>query len=109
MRAIDMSPPMLATIDESAPLIDAAKMMREKGVGDILITRRSGRETRPIGLVTDRDITVHAIACDLNPAELSVADLCTRDPVTVDAEALDDQPVDIGADLIFFFYLTIIK
>lgn len=87
MRAIDMSPPMLATIDESAPLIDAARMMREKGVGNILITRKSGREARPVGLITDRDITVHAIACNLNPAELTVADLCTRDPVTIDAEA----------------------
>jgi CBS domain-containing protein len=87
MRAIDMSPPMLATIDESAPLIDAARMMREKGVGDIIIVRMVDREARPVGVVTDRDIVVHAIACDLKPDELTVADLCTREPVTVDAEA----------------------
>ena len=53
MRAIDMSPPMLATIDESAPLTDAARMMREKGVGDILITKNVGRQATPIGLITD--------------------------------------------------------
>jgi len=87
MRAIDMSPPILATIDESAPLIEAARMMREKGVGDILIVRMSGRAARPVGLITDRDIVVHAIACNLQPDELTVADLCTRDPVTVDADA----------------------
>ena len=52
MRAIDMSPPMLATIDESAPLIDAARMMRGKGVGDILIVRMSDRGARPVGVVT---------------------------------------------------------
>ena len=74
MRAIEMSPQILATIDESAPLIDAARMMREKGVGDILIVRMSDNETRPIGLITDRDIVVHAIACDLKPDELTVAD-----------------------------------
>ena len=78
MRAIDMSPPILATIDESAPLIDAARVMREKGVGDILIARMSSRGARPVGLITDRDIVVHAIACDLQPDELTVADLCTR-------------------------------
>ncbi len=87
MRAIDMSPPMLATIDESAPLIDAARMMREKGVGDILIVRMSDRGAQPVGVVTDRDIVVHAIACDLKPDDLTVADLCTREPVTVDADA----------------------
>jgi CBS domain-containing protein len=87
MRAIDMSPPILATIDESAPLIDAARMMREKGVGDILIVRVGDSGTRPVGVITDRDIVVHAIACDLNPEELTVADLCTREPVMVDADA----------------------
>ena len=87
MRAVDMSPAILATIDESAPLIDAAKMMREKGVGDILIVRMSGREARPVGLITDRDIVVHAIACDLKPDEVTVADLLTRRPVMVDADA----------------------
>jgi CBS domain-containing protein len=87
MRAIDMSPPILATIDESAPLIDAARMMREKGVGDILIVRMSDSGTRPVGLITDRDIVVHALACDLNPEELTVADLCTREPIMVDADA----------------------
>jgi len=87
MRAIDMSPPILATIDESTPLIEAAKMMREKGVGDLLIARMSDRTARPVGLITDRDIVVHAIACDLKPDEVTVGDLCTRDPVTVDADA----------------------
>jgi len=82
-----MSPPILATIDESTPLIEAAKMMREKGVGDLLIARMSDRAARPVGLITDRDIVVHAIACDLQPDQLTVGDLCTRDPVTVDADA----------------------
>lgn len=87
MRAIDISPPILATIEESAPLIDAARMMRDKGVGDILIIRKNGREERPVGIITDRDIVVHGIACDLNLDDVTVADLCTRKPITVDAEA----------------------
>lgn len=87
MRAIDISPPILATIEESAPLIDAARMMRDKGVSDILIVRKNGREERPVGIITDRDIVVHGIACDLNLDDVTVADLCTRKPITVDAEA----------------------
>jgi len=87
MRAIDMSPPMLATIDESAPLLDAAKLMREKGVGDILISSKGVAEAGSVGVITDRDIVVHALACDLNPEDLTVADLCTREPVRIDADA----------------------
>jgi CBS domain-containing protein len=87
MRAIDISPPILVTIEQSAPLIEAARMMREKGVGDILIVQKSGREERPVGVITDRDIVVHAIACDLDLDEVTVADLCTREPISVDADA----------------------
>ena len=92
-----MSPPILATIDESTPLIEAAKMMREKGVGDLLIARMSDRAARPVGLITDRDIVVHAIACDLKLDQLTVGDLCTRDPVTVDADA---EPAQIPPAMI---------
>lgn len=95
MRAIDISPPILATIDESASLIDAARMMREKGVGDIVIVGKYGREERPVGVITDRDIVVHGIACGLNLDDVTVADLCTRKPVSVDADADLVQITDV--------------
>ncbi|MDX1403871.1 MAG: CBS domain-containing protein [Woeseiaceae bacterium] len=87
MRAIDISPPMLVTIDASATLLAAAKEMRKKGVGDLLIIRADGHRERPVGVITDRDIVVHALACDLNLDEVTVADLSTRAPVSVDADA----------------------
>ncbi len=86
MRAIDISPPILVTLEESAPITEAARMMREKGVGDVVIVRRSGGIERPVGVITDRDIVVHGIACDLDLDAVTVADLCTRKPVTVDAD-----------------------
>ena len=87
MRAIDLAPPMVATAEESTNLAEAARMMRRLGVGDLVITRYDSSRIQPIGVVTDRDIVVHAIACGLDPAEISVADLCTREPATVDASA----------------------
>jgi len=87
MRAIDLAPPMVATAEESTNLAEAARMMRRLGVGDLVITRYDSCRIQPIGVVTDRDIVVHAIACGLDPAEISVADLCTREPATVDASA----------------------
>lgn len=87
MRAIDLAPPMVATAEESTNLAEAARRMRRLGVGDLVITRYDGCRIQPIGVVTDRDIVVHAIACGLDPADISVADLCTREPATVDASA----------------------
>jgi CBS domain-containing protein len=87
MRAIDLAPPMVITAEASTSLAEAAKMMRLHAVGDLVITRFDGYSTKAIGVVTDRDIVVHAIACGLDPGEISVTDLCTREPAAVDADA----------------------
>jgi CBS domain-containing protein len=87
MRAIDLTPPAVVSVDESTTLADAAKLMREEGVGDLVITRGDGGVKEPTGIVTDRDIVVHALACDLDVQSITVADLCTRKPVTVSVDA----------------------
>ena len=87
MRAIDLTQPFVVTADESTSLIDAAKMMRDEGVGDIVITQGIGRRQKPIGLITDRDIVVHAIACDLDLDSITVGDLRLRDLATVGPDA----------------------
>ena len=87
MRAIDLTPPEVVTTDESTSLMETAKLMREHGVGDIVITRGSGRAMRPIGVITDRDIVVHALACDLDLETISAGDLRVRDLITVKPDA----------------------
>lgn len=87
MRAIELTPSKIATIDEAANLTEAARLMRTEAVGDLVITRGSGPDAEPVGVVTDRDIVVHAIACKLNPTDITVADLCTRKPATVRADS----------------------
>ena len=87
MRAIDLTPPQVVTTDESTSLTKAAKLMREHGVGDIVITRGSGRAMRPIGVITDRDIAVHAIACDLDLETIAAGDLRIRGLITVKPDA----------------------
>lgn len=39
MRAIDLTPPAIVAVDEAASLADAARLMREECVGDLVITR----------------------------------------------------------------------
>jgi CBS domain-containing protein len=87
MRAIDFAPPMVVTAEETSNLREAAERMRHFGVGDLVITRFDGHITKPVGIVTDRDIVVHAISCGLDPEGISVSDLCTREPASVDADA----------------------
>lgn len=87
MRAIDLTPAEVVTTDESTSLMEAAKLMRRHGVGDIVITRGSGRAMQPIGMITDRDIVVHAIACDLDLETITAGDLRLRGLITVKPDA----------------------
>lgn len=59
-------------------IVNAAKLMSENKVGCIIIER----DNEPIGIVTDRDLTVEVIAKGLDPETTSVSDVMTRDPVT---------------------------
>lgn len=54
---------------------EAARLMRENHVGDLLVVDRANGRRTPLGIVTDRDIVVAVVALDLDPAALSVGDI----------------------------------
>lgn len=63
----------------SQPVTEAAKVMREHGIGTVLIVDDGQLK----GLVTDRDIVVRAIAEVRDPAVTLVGEICSPDPITV--------------------------
>jgi CBS domain-containing protein len=87
MRAKDLIPPEVITADASTSLTQAAKLMREHGIGDIVISRGSGHAMKPIGVITDRDIVVHGIACDLDLDTITAGDLRVRELITIKPDA----------------------
>lgn len=65
--------------DETVP--EAARRMRDQHVGNVVVADDQGR---PVGMLTDRDIVVSAVA--QSPDRLSgllVGDVMTRDLVTI--------------------------
>lgn len=60
-------------------LQDAALGMREKDIGDVVVVDND----RLVGLVTDRDIVVRAVAEGIVPAETTLGSIVSRDLVTV--------------------------
>jgi len=65
-------------------VVEAAKHMRRDHVGDIVVVEVDGGRHVPIGIVTDRDIVIAALATDAaNIQELEVGDIMTVDPITV--------------------------
>lgn len=64
-----------------ASLADVAKLMRQHHVGTVIVIDPPGSRM-PAGIVTDRDIVVEAIAADLNPRNLTAAEIMSSELVT---------------------------
>jgi CBS domain-containing protein len=85
MNAYDLCQRHVVTVRKHEELANAARMMRERNVGCLVVVESAGAigGERPIGMLTDRDIVTNVIARESDPRETLVDDVMTRLPVTV--------------------------
>ena len=69
-----------ANYDES--VLDAARRMRDRQVGTVLVVD----DMRPVGILTDRDLTVRVLATGLDPQLTRVSEVMTPSPTTIRQE-----------------------
>ena len=70
----------VATISKAALLLDAARLMRDRHVGDLVVVE--GLDPKPVAVLTDRDIVVGIVAKDPEHiSTLSVGDVLFRSVV----------------------------
>lgn len=69
--------------ERSASVAELARLMREYHVGDVVVVESQAGRRRPVGIVTDRDIVVEAIAPGLSPDTLTAGDLASAEMVLV--------------------------
>ncbi|MFI9770642.1 CBS domain-containing protein [Streptomyces sp. NPDC052415] len=69
----------VVAVRPDASLVEAAQLMRAQDIGDVLVA--DGQ--RVVGMLTDRDITVRAVAEGVDPLTASVRSVCTPDPLVV--------------------------
>ena len=71
---------------DTTTLVDVAKMMAECDCGSIPVV--DGPDTKkPIGTITDRDITIRTVAHNKNPLTMIAGEVMTTGPVTVREDA----------------------
>lgn len=70
------------TIPATATLADAARTMRDANIGDVVVADGE----RPLGVLTDRDIVVRAVAEGRAPEQTPASELCSGEVVTVGPE-----------------------
>ena len=76
-------------LPEATMLDEAAQVMRDRGIGDVVVTRGPTM----IGLVTDRDIVVRAIAENLAPTSTTLGRITSHELIMVEQSATVDEAV----------------
>jgi CBS domain-containing protein len=71
------APLATATVEDTVE--KAARTMRDRHVGCLLVTRRGA----PAGIVTDRDLVVRVMAEGRDPSTAQVGEFVTYDPITL--------------------------
>lgn len=64
-------------------LQEAAQLMREYHVGDLVVVDQVGDKRVPVGIVTDRDIVIEIVAKSLDINEFSAGDIMGSQLVSV--------------------------
>ena len=73
----------VVTAQDNVTVKDAAELMRRHHVGCIVVTR--GTLTKPVGILTDRDIAIGAVARDFDPLTLPIGEVMSTQLHTVAA------------------------
>jgi len=85
---------IVSTVEAGTALEVAARVMREAHVGCVVVVDRVEGESRVVGVLTDRDITVSAVALGLDARVLRAGDLMARNVAT----AREDDPLGVVLD-----------
>jgi CBS domain-containing protein len=79
-RIAEVMTPDPVAMTDAATLHAAAVAMRDRDIGDVVVTKPDGDVC---GIITDRDIVVRAIAEGVDPFSATLEDVCSEDLVTV--------------------------
>jgi CBS domain-containing protein len=75
----DVMTRQVTTMEATATLEKAAEVMRAQAIGDVVVAEND----QVLGLVTDRDIVVRAVAEGLDPTATTLGAVVSRDVITV--------------------------
>jgi CBS domain-containing protein len=89
MNVGDICQRNVVTVRDFDELTSAARLMREKHVGYVVVIEPAFEEGtfKPMGVLTDRDIVVSVVAREGDVRALRVSDVMTREPLVAQESA----------------------
>ncbi len=79
----------VVTVQSDTTLTEAARLMRDADIGDVIVVNRS----KPVGVLTDRDIVVRGIADNRTPGMVTAGEICSTDLVSIAPDAELSQAI----------------
>ncbi len=73
----------VVVVTRETSVAEAAQLMRQHHVGDVIVVMEEGGRRTPVGILTDRDVVVEVVAAGLDPATLTVGEIMAPDLATV--------------------------
>ena len=92
MNVGDICNPQVVVAYKEMSVAEAARLMREQHVGCLVVVEDTNEGKAVVGLLTDRDIVLSVVACDLQAQTMTVGDIMVTDLVTVRG---DDALADV--------------
>ncbi len=80
-----------ASLASDATVLDAARLMRDRDIGDVLVTDSGAIR----GIVTDRDLVVRVLADGRDPAKTRLAEVVSQEIETLPPTASVEEAVDL--------------
>ena len=72
----------IVTVTRQDPIVTAAKLLREKHVGCLVVVEEKEGCIQPVGVVTDRDLVVEVLAAEINPQDITIGDIMSYEVLT---------------------------
>ena len=87
----------IVTVSQNATIVEAAEHMKLRNVGSLVVTGDGLQTSKPIGIVTDRDIVTKAVARNLDTHVIPVKAIVSESLVVIER----DLSIQTAIDLMF--------
>ncbi len=86
MRVGEICSREVIVIGKEETILEAARLMRENHVGDVVVVEEREGERFPVGILTDRDIVVELVAAGIALDAVSIGDVMSFELLTAREE-----------------------
>ena len=94
-RIIDYADKDFVTLDENTLVADAARIMYERDVCSVIVTRNDAERhlRQSVGMITARDFLQRVVAQSKGPFKLAVKDIMSTPLITINKETLTNDAI----------------